>query len=57
MAPEKIDDPAPELSDLGVPDPEEPLCDQCQASFRREGDTLCPACRADVDEAYGDLPV
>ena len=36
-------------------DAREPLCRECHASFRRDGDTLCEACRYDVDETYAEL--
>lgn len=39
-----------------LPASDEPLCERCEASFRLEGDTLCAACRADVDASYADLP-
>jgi len=33
-----------------------PLCSRCCASYALEGDALCAACRAEVDDVYGDLP-
>lgn len=35
---------------------EEHICSSCAKEFRREGDTLCSACRAEIDAAYADLP-
>lgn len=35
---------------------DEPLCDRCNASFRAPKDTLCAACRYEIDELYHDLP-
>lgn len=39
-----------------MPDLDEPLCGRCEASFPAPGDTLCAACRYDIDTEYADLP-
>lgn len=45
------------VADLPMFDAETvPLCDRCAASFRAPDDTLCTACRVDVDGTYADLP-
>ncbi len=32
------------------------LCSRCEVDRRRKGDTLCRACRLEIDLAYADLP-
>jgi len=33
-----------------------PLCELCGASVALDDDTLCSACRRELDDTYADLP-
>lgn len=45
-----------ELDALGIPSPNEPMCERCDTDVPAEGHTLCRDCRNEIDLVYGDLP-
>lgn len=41
---------------IGIPNGDEALCSRCEASYALPSDTLCRACRFEIDVVYGELP-